>query len=206
MFSQKYLDLLVELIYKLDKNDEDKLEEMAFLLSEIKNKNGRIFFLGNGGSNSSASHAVNDFRKIVNIECYNITDNISEMSARINDDGFDSIFIEWLKTSKLSNNDAIFVLSVGGGNKDLCISKNIIYAIDYANLIGAKVFGIVGRDGGYTLSHGDCVLLIPTVDKNLITPFVESFHSIILHFLVSHPLLKSNQTKWESLYNNPVFK
>jgi D-sedoheptulose 7-phosphate isomerase len=160
---------------------------------------GRIFFIGNGGGVASCSHAVNDFRKISEIECYAPTDNCSELSARTNDEGFNTIFVEWLKISHLTEDDAIFVLSVGGGDKEKNISSNIVEAIDYANQVGAQILGIVGKNGGHTFKNGDLILIVPTVDENLITPIVESFHSIILHLLVSHPLLKQNQTKWESV-------
>ena len=196
MFYTHFFDTIEE---TMDKIDYLELENLVDYIINIRDSKGRIFFLGNGGSVSSCSHAVNDFRKIANIECYNIADNISELSARTNDDGFDTIFIEWLKTSCLSSNDAIFIMSVGGGDKDNNISTNIVNAIDYAKSKGASVLGIVGRFGGYTKKYGDAVVVIPPIDSELITPITESFHSIIAHLLVSHPYLKSNQTKWESL-------
>ena len=196
MFYTHFFDTIEETMNKIDYSE---LTNLLDKIIDIKLKKGRIFFLGNGGSVSSCSHAVNDFRKIANIECYNIADNISELSARTNDDGFDTIFIEWLKTSRLSSNDAILVMSVGGGDKETNISTNIVNAIDYARTHGAGVLGIVGRNGGYTKKYGDAVVVIPPIDTELITPITESFHSIIAHLLVSHPYIKSNQTKWESL-------
>jgi len=196
MFYTRFFNVIEETMNKIDYSE---LTDLLDKIIDIKLKRGRIFFLGNGGSVASCSHAVNDFRKIANIECYNIADNISELSARTNDDGFDTIFIEWLKTSCLSSNDAIFIMSVGGGDKDNNISTNIVNAIDYAKSKGASVLGIVGRFGGYTKKYGDAVVVIPPIDSELITPITESFHSIIAHLLVSHPYLKSNQTKWESL-------
>jgi len=194
-------------IYEYLKNISSTLEDinigdiqnMADRLSDLRLNKGRLFFLGNGGSVATGAHATNDFRKIANIEAYNIADGISELSARTNDDGFDTIFIEWLKTSNFSSNDAIFLISVGGGDKDKDISMNIVKAIDYVNLIGGTIYGLVGKDGGYTAQEGDYVIVIPTIDANLITPIVESVHSILLHLLVSYRSLKQNQTKWESV-------
>ena len=196
MFYTHFFDTIEETMNKIDYSDLDDLVDQVI---DIRDSKGRIFFLGNGGSVATSSHIVNDFRKIANIECYNIADNISELSARTNDDGFDTIFIEWLKISRLSSNDAIFVISVGGGDKENNVSTNIVNAIDYAREKGASVLGIVGRNGGYTEKYGDAVVIIPPIDPELITPITESFHSIIAHLLVSHPYLKSNQTKWESL-------
>jgi len=196
MFYTRFFDIIEE---TMDKIDYSELTNLLDKIIDIKLGKGRIFFLDNGGSVSSCSHAVNDFRKIANIECYNIADNISELSARTNDDGFDTIFIEWLKTSNMSSNDAIFIMSVGGGDKDNNVSTNIVNAIDYARERGANILGVVGRNGGYTKKHGDAVVIIPPIDPELITPITESFHSIVAHLLVSHPYLKSNQTKWESL-------
>jgi D-sedoheptulose 7-phosphate isomerase len=193
-FSSWFLDKFVEII----KGNRFDTEEMVKQLAEIKKNSGRVFFIGNGGSAATAGHGVNDFRKIANIESYAITDNVAELTARINDDGFEHSFDGWLKVSNLNKNDAIMVLSVGGGSKKKNISNNIVNAIDYGKLVGCKILGIVGKDGGYTAENADCIVLIPTVDDGVITPIVESFHSIILHLLVSHPLLKENETKWES--------
>ncbi len=176
--------------------DKNQIEKLAQSISKIKKQKGRIFFVGVGGSSANASHAVNDFRKLCEIECYTPTDNVAEFSARINDDGWDSSFSNWLKISNLNKNDAIFIFSVGGGNIKKNVSINLVKSIIYAKKVGAKIFGIVGRDGGETKKKGDNVILIPTIDKDLITPQTESFQSIIWHCLVSHPLLKVKKTKW----------
>jgi len=171
---------------------------MADLLANVKAKGGRIFFLGVGGSAGNCSHAVNDFRKIVGIECYAPTDNVSELTARTNDDGWPSVFVEWLKVSKLIAKDALFIFSVGGGNLEKNISPNLVEAIKLAKTVGAKVTGVVGRDGGYTAQAADACVIIPTVNPDTITPHSEAFQAVVWHLLVSHPKLKVNQTKWES--------
>lgn len=171
---------------------------MADLLATVKAEGGRIFFLGVGGSAGNASHAVNDFRKIVGIECYAPTDNVSELTARTNDEGWASIFVEWLKISKLNAKDVLFILSVGGGNLEKNISPNLVEALKLAKTVGAKVTGIVGRDGGYTAQVADVCVIVPTVNSETITPHSEAFQSVVWHLLVSHPKLKANQTKWES--------
>ena len=179
-----------------DKVDKNQIEKLAKILTKIRNNKGRIFFLGVGGSAGNCSHAVNDFRKICEIECYAPTDNVSELTARINDDGWESSLANWLKVSNLRSSDAIFIMSVGGGNKKKNVSINLINAIKFAKKKGAKILGIVGRDGGYTKKVGDNVILIPTIDKKLITPYCESFHSLVWHCLVSHPLLQIKKMKW----------
>ena len=171
---------------------------MADLLATVKDEGGRIFFLGVGGSAGNCSHAVNDFRKIVGIECYAPTDNVSELTARTNDDGWASVFVEWLKVSKLQAKDALFIFSVGGGNLEKNISPNLVEAIKLAKDVGAKVTGVVGRDGGYTSQAADACVIIPTVNPDNITPHSEAFQAVVWHLLVSHPKLKVNQTKWES--------
>ena len=176
--------------------DKNQIEKLAQSILKIKKQKGRIFFVGVGGSSANASHAVNDFRKLCEIECYTPTDNVAEFSARINDDGWDSSFSNWLKISNLNKKDAIFIFSVGGGNVKKNVSINLVKSIIYAKNVGAKIFGIVGRDGGETKKKGDNVILIPTIDKDLITPQTESFQSIIWHCLVSHPILQVNATKW----------
>jgi D-sedoheptulose 7-phosphate isomerase len=183
----------------IQKMDVDAVEKMTDLLVEIKREGGRLFFLGVGGSAGNCSHAVNDFRKIVGIESYAPTDNVSELTARTNDEGWATIFVEWLKVSKLSTKDAVFVFSVGGGNLDENISPNLVTALQYAKSIGAKVTGIVGRDGGYTAQVADACVIIPTVNPETITPHSEAFQAVVWHLLVSHPKLKANQTKWESM-------
>ena len=195
-YSKIHLDETSQIIQKLD---YESIEKLTDLLLKIKQINGRIFFLGIGGSAGNCSHAVNDFRKIIGIECYAPTDNISELTARINDEGWDTIFVEWLKISKLSKNDLLFVFSVGGGNLEKNISPNLVVALKYGKEIGCSIAGIVGRDGGYTSKVADVCIIIPTVNKETITPHSESFQSIIWHLLVSHPKLKFKQTKWESL-------
>lgn len=194
-YTKKHLEEAVSIIHKLD---TDAIEKVASLLAEIKNIGGRIFFLGVGGSAGNCSHAVNDFRKIVGIESYAPTDNVSELTARTNDEGWATVFVEWLKVSKLCAKDALFIMSVGGGNLEKNISPNLVEAIKYAKVKGAKVTGIVGRDGGYTAQTADACVIIPTVNPDTITPHSEAFQGVIWHLLVSHPLLKANQTKWES--------
>ncbi len=185
----------------LEKLDDKKLEDLVKQLIKIKSNKGRIFFLGVGGSAGNCSHAVNDFRKIVGIECYSPTDNVSELTARTNDEGWPSIFIEYLKVSKLNENDSIFIFSVGGGNLEKNISPNIISAIDYAKKQNSKIFSIVGRDDGYAAVKSDICVIIPNVNTDNVTPHSETFQSLIWHLLVSHPKLKENQTKWESVKN-----
>lgn len=182
----------------IQKMDISAIEEMADLLATVKSDGGRVFFLGVGGSAGNCSHAVNDFRKIAGIECYAPTDNVSELTARTNDEGWASVFVEWLKISKLAARDALFILSVGGGNLEKNISPNLVEAIKLAKTVGAKVTGIVGRDGGYTAQSADACVIVPTVNPDNITPHSEAFQAVIWHLLVSHPKLKVNQTKWES--------
>ena len=167
-----------------------------WILIKIRKKKGRVFFIGVGGSAGNCTHAVNDFRKICEIECYTPTDNVSELTARINDDGWKSVFSNWLMVSNLKSSDAVFIMSVGGGNYKMNVSVNLIEAIKFAKKRGAKVLGIVGRDGGYTKKVGDNVILIPTINKKLVAPYCESFHSLIWHCLVSHPLLQIKKMKW----------
>ena len=188
-----YFNLIPKLIKKID---QKKIHKIIKLLVSAKRKKGRIFFIGVGGSAGNCSHAVNDFRKICEIECYTPTDNVSELTARINDDGWDSSFKNWLQISKLTSKDILFIFSVGGGNKEKNVSVNLIKAIDYAKNKKSKILGIVGRDGGYTKKKADAVIIIPTIDKKLITPYSESFQSVIWHCLVTHPMLQSKKMKW----------
>ncbi len=188
-----YFSLIPDLIKKIDMKKIDKV--INYLIS-VKKKRGRIFFLGVGGSAGNCSHAVNDFRKICEIESYTPTDNVSELTARINDDGWDSSFKNWLKISQLNSKDVLFIFSVGGGNLKKEVSINLVRAIEYAKIKKSKVLGIVGRDGGYTAKKGDAVIIIPTIDKKLITPYAESFQSVIWHCLVTHPKLQSKKMKW----------
>lgn len=189
---------LAESIQILEKIDAESIERVADLLALVKKDEGRIFFLGVGGSAGNCSHAVNDFRKIVEIESYAPTDNVSELTARTNDDGWATIFEPWLKLSKLNTKDLIFIFSVGGGNLEKNISPNLVAALKYAKSVGAKISGVVGRDGGYTAQVADACVIIPTVNPENITPHSEAFQAIVWHLLVSHPKLKANQTKWES--------
>jgi D-sedoheptulose 7-phosphate isomerase len=194
-YAQQHLNEAVEIIQQMDANT---IEQMADLLATVKAENGRVFFLGVGGSAGNCSHAVNDFRKIVGIESYAPTDNVSELTARTNDEGWETVFVEWLKTSNLRENDALFILSVGGGNLEKNISPNLVEALKLAKTVGAKVTGVIGRDGGYTTQVADVCMIVPTVNPDNITPHSEAFQAVVWHLLVSHPKLKSNQTKWES--------
>ena len=189
---------LIESQKIIDKIDPKDILGMVSGLKDIKEKQGRIFFLGVGGSAGNCSHAVNDFRKILSIESYCPTDNVSELTARINDDGWDTVFIEWLKISKLSKTDAIFVMSVGGGNLEKNISPNLVKALEYGKTVGCKILGIVGRDGGYTAKVADSFVIIPTVSSASVTPHTEAFQAVIWHLIVSHPDLQPSLTKWES--------
>ena len=187
-----------EAISILDTLDVEAVEKMANLLATVKADQGRLFFLGVGGSAGNCSHAVNDFRKIVGIESYAPTDNVSELTARTNDEGWSTIFVEWLKISHLGSKDALFILSVGGGDLEKNISPNLVEALKFAKKVGAKVTGVVGRDGGYTAQVADVCVVIPSVNPETITPHSEAFQAVIWHLLVSHPTLKANATKWES--------
>ncbi len=194
-YAQQHLNESIEIIQKID---VASIEKMAEILSQVKFDGGRIFFLGVGGSAGNCSHAVNDFRKIVGIESYAPTDNVSELTARTNDEGWASIFVEWLKVSKMTAKDMLFIFSVGGGNLEKNISPNLVEALKFAKTIGAKVIGVVGRDGGYTAQVADACVIVPTVNLENITPHSEAFQGVVWHLLVSHPKLKTNQTKWES--------
>ena len=194
-YTQQHIDEAEAILKKID---TARVEEMAELLSETKVRGGRLFFLGVGGSAANCSHAVNDFRKIVGIESYAPTDNVSELTARTNDEGWATIFAEWLKTSRLGERDAVFVMSVGGGSLEKNISPNLVSALQYAKSVGAKILGILGRDGGYTAKVADACCIVPTVNPETITPHSAAFQAVIWHLLVSHPTLKANATKWES--------
>jgi D-sedoheptulose 7-phosphate isomerase len=182
----------------VDLLDAATLEKMAELLLRVRERDGRLFFLGVGGSAANASHAVNDFRKIAGFECYAPTDNVSELTARTNDEGWSSVFVEWLRGSRLRKEDAVFVFSVGGGNLGKNISPNLVSALQYAKEIGSAILGVVGRDGGYTAKVADVCCVIPTVNPANVTPHSEAFQGVLWHLLVSHPKLKIEQTKWES--------
>jgi D-sedoheptulose 7-phosphate isomerase len=194
-YSQQHVKEAISILNTLD---SEAIEKMAELLATVKADQGRLFFLGVGGSAGNCSHAVNDFRKIVGIESYAPTDNVSELTARTNDEGWPTIFVEWLKISHLGPKDALFILSVGGGDLEKNISPNLVEALKLAKTVGAKVTGIVGRDGGYTAKVADVCVIIPTVNPETITPHSEAFQAVVWHLLVSHPKLKANATKWES--------
>jgi D-sedoheptulose 7-phosphate isomerase len=195
-YTQKHLGEAAAILELLD---AAAIERIAELLAEIKASAGRLFFLGVGGSAGNCSHAVNDFRKLTGIECYAPTDNVSELTARINDDGWESTFVEWLKVSRFNSNDAVFILSVGGGNVEKNISPNLVAATRHAKSIGAKVIGILGRDGGHTAQVADASVIVPTVNPETVTPHSEAFQAVIWHLLVSHPLLGPKRPKWESV-------
>lgn len=192
-FSEKHLNESVEITKQIN---SEVVEAIVKLLADVKSSNGRLFVLGVGGSAANASHAVNDFRKLADIEAYAPTDNIAEITARTNDEGWGGVFSGWLKVSKLNSKDCLFILSVGGGDKDKNVSPNLIEAIDLAKEVGARVTGIVGRDGGYTALNANVCLIVPTVNPDTVTPHAESFQAVIWHLLVSHPKLKTNSTKW----------
>jgi len=194
--SQQFLNESRQII---DQIDPDITERMVTLIDQTRHRQGRLFILGVGGSAANASHAVNDFRKIVGIEAYAPTDNVSELTARTNDEGWPSIFVEWLKISRLRPDDLIMVLSVGGGNLEKNVSPNLVTALQFALEVGTPVIGIVGRDGGYTAKVANACLIIPTVNPDHITPHAEAFQAVVWHLLVSHPTLKLQQTRWESL-------
>jgi D-sedoheptulose 7-phosphate isomerase len=189
---------LEESVAILQKINTEQIDVMIRALVLLRQRGGRLFFLGVGGSAGNCSHAVNDFRKIVGIEAYAPTDNVSELTARTNDEGWDTVFSEWLKVSHLGPNDAVFVMSVGGGDLEKNISTNLVSAVKLAKQVGAPVLGIVGRAGGYTAQVGDAVVVIPTVNPEAVTPHTEAFQAVVWHLLVSHPTLKARQTKWES--------
>lgn len=194
-YAKQHLDEAVRIIELLD---HSAIERVAEILGSLKRRGGRLFFLGVGGSAGNCSHAVNDFRKIVGIESYAPTDNVSELTARTNDEGWSTVFVEWLKTSRLKPEDGIFVFSVGGGNLEKNISPNLVLALQYSKQVGASVVGVVGRDGGYTAQVADAAVIIPTVNAQTVTPHSEAFQAVVWHLLVSHPALKANETKWES--------
>lgn len=179
--------------------DLAKIELVIRHLVEIRERGGRLFFLGVGGSAANASHAVNDFRKICGFEAYTPVDNISELTARVNDEGWETVFVEWLDKSRLGENDGVFVLSVGGGNVERNISANLVRAMDFAKKKGARILGIVGRDGGYTAKCADACVIVPTVNHGSVTAHTEAFQAVVWHLLVSHPDLKVCEMKWESV-------
>jgi len=192
-------DYLSEASQILAKLDVETIERMVNLLVALRERGGRLFFLGVGGGAGHASHAVNDFRKIAGIEAYTPTDNVSELTARVNDDGWESVFANWLKGSRLNSNDMIFIFSVGGGDLERNISPNLVRALQYAQEVGACICGVVGRDGGYTAQVANACVVIPSVNPENVTTYTESFQALIWHLLISHPALQTSPMKWESV-------
>jgi D-sedoheptulose 7-phosphate isomerase len=194
-YAQQHLRETIEIVEKLD---PAVIEKIVAALADVRTRGGRLFILGVGGSAANASHAVNDFRKIAGLECYAPTDNVSELTARTNDEGWASVFVEWLRGSRMRREDAVLVFSVGGGNLEKNVSPNLVSALQLAKEVGATILGIVGRDGGYTAQVADACVIIPTVNPANVTPHSEAFQAVVWHLLVSHPVLKMQQTKWES--------
>jgi D-sedoheptulose 7-phosphate isomerase len=195
-FTQQYLSEAGQIIQQLDTH---AIDQVVALLAETRAHGGRLFILGVGGSAANASHAVNDFRKIVGLEAYTPTDNVSELTARTNDEGWTSVFVEWLRVSRLRAEDLVLVLSVGGGNVEKNVSPNLVAALQHAKQVGARIIGVVGRDGGYTAQVADACVIIPTVNPAHVTSHTEAFQAVMWHLLVSHPQLKAAETKWESV-------
>ena len=183
----------------IDKIDRDQILKMISIINETRSNNGRMFVLGVGGGAGHASHAVNDFRKICGLEAYTPTDNVSELTARVNDDGWETAYVNWLKISKLNKNDIILVFSVGGGNLEKNISVNILKSLELAKKLGSRICGVVGRDGGYTAQVADACIVIPPINPETVTPHTEAFQAVIWHLLVSHPDLQKYEMKWESV-------
>jgi D-sedoheptulose 7-phosphate isomerase len=200
-YTQKYIEEAVQILRQLD---HTTIDQVLDLLVDVRTRGGRVFFLGVGGGAGHASHAVNDFRKIAGIECYAPTDNVSELTARINDDGWETSYRNWLRGSRLNSRDMVFIFSVGGGDVERNVSANLVRALQYAKEVGAKICGVVGRDGGFTAQVADACVLIPVVNSETITPHTESFQAIVWHLLVSHPKLKAHEMKWESVVPSAV--
>lgn len=192
-YTEQYLGEVVQIVNQLD---HGQIDEMVRLLVATRERDGRLFILGVGGSAGNAGHAVNDFRKIAGIESYAPTDNVSELTARINDEGWDTAFAKWLEGSRLSDKDLIFVFSVGGGNREANVSVNLVKALEYAKEVGANICGIVGRDGGFTAEVADACAIVPTISTHTVTPLAESFQGVIWHLIVSHPDVQVGETKW----------
>jgi D-sedoheptulose 7-phosphate isomerase len=195
-----YVDLYLQEVHQITSGlDKEAIERMLEQLVALRNEGARLFFLGLGGGAGNATHAVNDFRKIAGIESYAPTDNVSELTARINDDGWETVFVNWLRGSRLNAKDGLFVFSVGGGNAEKNVSINLVRALQYARQVGAKVLGVVGRDGGYTAQVANACVIVPTVNDATVTPHSEAFQAVIWHLIVSHPDMKVSEMKWESL-------
>lgn len=195
-YARQHLDEAARIVQSLDAGTIDRLAEQ---LAALRARGGRLFFLGVGGSAANCSHAVNDFRKIAAIEAYTPVDNVSELTARTNDEGWDSVFVEWLRGSRLQSRDMVFVFSVGGGSLERNVSPNLVRALQFARETGATIAGVVGRDGGFTATVADVCVIVPTVNPETVTPHTEAFQSVVWHLLVSHPLVKAAATKWESI-------
>ncbi len=194
-FASQFLQEVQQVTAQLN---PDVIEKVVDELARVRERGGRLFILGVGGSAANASHAVNDFRKICGFECYAPTDNVSELTARTNDDGWASVFVEWLKGSRLNARDGLLIFSVGGGNLEKNVSPNLVSAIQLARQAGASVVGVVGRDGGYTAKEANACVIVPTVNPDHVTPHAEAFQAVVWHLIVSHPKLKVGRTKWES--------
>jgi D-sedoheptulose 7-phosphate isomerase len=194
-YSQQHLREAAAILERLDVH---AIERVVQILADVRTRGGRLFFLGVGGSAGNCSHAVNDFRKLAGFEAYAPTDNVSELTARTNDDGWDTVFLAWLRGSRLRREDCLVVFSVGGGSLEKNISPNLVKALEYGRDLGTAIVGVVGRDGGYTAQVADACVLIPTVNPDAITPHAEAFQAVVWHLLVSHPRLKTAPTKWES--------
>ena len=194
-YATAYLREAIDILQRLDCS---AIERIAELIGEVRDRGGRLFFLGVGGGAGHASHAVCDFRKIAQVEAYTPADNVSELTARVNDDGWDTVYVNWLRGSRLGAKDAVFVFSVGGGDRERKISANLVFALDYARQVGARICGVVGRDGGYTARVADVCVVVPVVNPSTITPHTEAFQALVWHLLVSHPRLKASEMKWES--------
>jgi D-sedoheptulose 7-phosphate isomerase len=194
-YTASYLDEAAEIIRRLDRS---QIDAIVRIVAGVRAGGGRLFFLGVGGSAGNCSHAVNDFRKIAAVEAYAPTDNVSELTARINDDGWETSFANWLVGSRLGPADGVFIFSVGGGNLEKNVSPNLVRALELAKRVGAKIVGVVGRDGGYTAQVADACVVVPVVNAGTITPHTEAFHAVVWHLIVTHPDLKANEMKWES--------
>ena len=199
-YSIQHLKETAEIVSKINPDD---CEKCVRELVGVRQRSGRLFILGVGGSAANASHAVNDFRKIAGLEVYAPTDNVSELTARTNDEGWASVFVEWLRGSRLNSKDAVLVFSVGGGNLEKNVSPNLVLALQLAKEVKARIIGVVGKDGGYTAKVADACVIVPIVNANNITPHSEAFQAVIWHLWVSHPDVKVNQTKWESVVTKP---
>jgi D-sedoheptulose 7-phosphate isomerase len=194
-YTGSYLDEAIEIIRRLDRG---QINAIVRIVAAVRAAGGRLFFLGVGGSAGNCSHAVNDFRKIAGVEAYAPTDNVSELTARTNDDGWETVFANWLLGSRIGSRDGVFVFSVGGGNLEKNVSANLVRGLEVAKRVGAKVVGVVGRDGGYTAQVADACVVVPVVNSATITPHTEAFHAVVWHLIVTHPDLKMNEMKWES--------